>query len=665
MVIQGSRRLYARSHEKLACSISELTRVEERTNFVAGIDESFARTIRARLGNKAQFDPLLVPVQRMLCTDSGDRYEVVNENQESRRLLLVKERKTKVLDFQIALLCHDYDLRMCCAQESRDESRKIEIDMDTYQTTAEVAQIKFALERRKKRASFFVKSKDPLRVWRVDFTEVVTHNMTSTNNSGSANVEYELEFELDESIKMKWLSESDEVKRTELARLINVKLLELINICIPTFSSHDGGEFQLDHIPGDKENHVRGEIIRINNILVPGSKGVDFLGSMPINMFRSSLNKVLSSDYYVGEKSDGVRYLMYVINTGNNDKNCVLMNRSKVLRFFPGSQKLGRILKGDCVLDGEIVYNLTLKKYVFVIFDILCWTFFDDRGALRTANVMHQKFEERIKLLEEEVISRYESASDPCSGSEVELLCKRFLPKNQISHLVKNFHTESSGEKFYYEKDNGTHFHHYTDGIIFQPNSHYVISRFYDFFKWKWADMRSVDLVVSILIGNQRLDNVSDSNSNQNDQYIGEPRSITKDNIILWCDGPSNTKVNFTKRGETNVAMGKFDTFRLLAEYSEHRKCMSQNGNIVVEVAYDTKVGMWTYLMIRPDKKVSNYIDSVIGVFTEQAEAISLEELEYSILASTQDMEQDFESLMDTVRNEIIIQQRKRVKVSK
>ena len=55
----------------------------------------------------------------------------------------------------------------------------------------------------------------------------------------------------------------------------------------------------------------------------------------------------------------------------------------------------------------------------------------------------------------------------------------------------------------------------------------------------------------------------------------------------------------------------------------------------MVEVAYDVNVGMWSYLHYRKDKKQPNYIDTVLGVFVEQAEAIGVEELEYCLNAST------------------------------
>jgi len=48
-----------------------------------------------------------------------------------------------------------------------------------------------------------------------------------------------------------------------------------------------------------------------------------------------------------------------------------------------------------------------------------------------------------------------------------------------------------------------------------------------------------------------------------------------------------------------------------------------------IQVAYDTQVGLWSYSRLRVDKTEPNIIGTVMGVLTEQAEEISIEELEY------------------------------------
>jgi hypothetical protein len=73
---------------------------------------------------------------------------------------------------------------------------------------------------------------------------------------------------------------------------------------------------------------------------------------------------------------------------------------------------------------------------------------------------------------------------------------------------------------------------------------------------------------------------------------------------------------------------------------------------------------MWSYIHHRKDKAAPNYIDTVLGVFVEQAECITEEELEFSLTASmgdsSADSEADFQSLMAQYAKSLVQNQRAR-----
>ena len=81
----------------------------------------------------------------------------------------------------------------------------------------------------------------------------------------------------------------------------------------------------------------------------------------------------------------------------------------------------------------------------------------------------------------------------------------------------------------------------------------------------------------------------------------------------------------------------------------------------IVEVAYDISIGMWSYLHLRKDKDKPNFIDSVMGVFMEQAESISIEELEYSLSASSHGLENDYEVQIEKMKAKLLVWQRSEV----
>ena len=98
--------------------------------------------------------------------------------------------------------------------------------------------------------------------------------------------------------------------------------------------------------------------------------------------------------------------------------------------------------------------------------------------------------------------------------------------------------------------------------------------------------------------------------------------------------GGSNTMSN-TSSGELsniNHIFGKFDKFRLLCDYYElHMNVQSGTHSkpFIIEVCYDTQVGLWKYMKYRKDKDEPNYIDTVLGVLMERAENVTLEELQH------------------------------------
>jgi hypothetical protein len=114
-------------------------------------------------------------------------------------------------------------------------------------------------------------------------------------------------------------------------------------------------------------------------------------------------------------------------------------------------------------------------------------------------------------------------------------------------------------------------------------------------------------------------------------------------------------RIDFTRRGRDFVGMGVFDALRLRADAEE-----SRNRSPIAEVAYNANVGVWTYMHLRGDKTIPNFIDSVFSVFTEQAEEISIEELEYAVLARDAS-ESDYAIQMQEARLRLVQKQKERM----
>ena len=75
----------------------------------------------------------------------------------------------------------------------------------------------------------------------------------------------------------------------------------------------------------------------------------------------------------------------------------------------------------------------------------------------------------------------------------IKLIRKNFVEKHQLQSDLLSKISLVEGERVYFDSDRR---HHKSDGIIFQPDSPYTFSIDSDLLKWKWSEVRSVDLQV-------------------------------------------------------------------------------------------------------------------------------------------------------------------------
>lgn len=360
------------------------------------------------------------------------------------------------------------------------------------------------------------------------------------------------------------------------------------------------------------------------NLKISGVSNGDFtfIGSMPTNMMRSSFKKVLRTDYYLTEKSDGTRYLMYVVPQDNETKKpiAVFIDRAKNIFTLPGSDVIGQSLALGTVLDGELVYNFSIKSNIFLAFDIL---------ALKGVSKVVYNFKKRLELLQELMKSYRISMPPPVDGiTIIPIADKLYVEKRDISNLLSKIILEN-GDRVYKDGD-GRIRHHRTDGIIFQPDGPYVHSTDSSLLKWKWSELRSIDLEVV------------------------QPIHITE-GAKLQCGGPDNTRIDCINGNSNQSKLGIFDTYRLNADVNAIK-----NKIIIAEVAFDEKIGKWGYLKLRKDKNEPNYITTVLGVSMEQSEALGIEELEFRLLAKNETQD-DWDIHFNKMVSQLLGFQRQRI----
>ncbi|GMF46836.1 unnamed protein product [Phytophthora fragariaefolia] len=373
---------------------------------------------------------------------------------------------------------------------------------------------------------------------RVDLTKVLEE---STNKKL-----FEVEVELSEPAVNGWLSQPDENGQSWKSAIETSSLLWKM---VKYFMPNSGQAFKRHwDFPGATEvqNAYQGRL---------GIRG-KFSGTMPVGFARWHIPLVQSREYFVSEKTDGVRYFLVVAGG-----TTVLIDRSNSPFAASGLDLLKLVLPEGTVLDGELVHADT---------DLL----YNGRGPYASG----------IRNLD---INRH---------AIMLILRKKWVPHRHIMEVFRQIQRVQKRDHSLariYSDDKRVH---YTDGVVFCPNTKYVTNTHQEYLKWKWSDLITVDFLATL---NQAGDGVQ-----------------------LSCGGPRNTHIEL----DSIVRLDPKDVPVVHKLVSR-----TPNRQAVLEFAFNADKGLWNYKCPRPDKDCANYIRTVLGSLVNMAEGISEEELQYRL----------------------------------
>ncbi|CAM9364559.1 unnamed protein product [Ectocarpus fasciculatus] len=499
------------------------------------------------------------------------------------------ERKEARQQVNFQLAAAQYDLRV---QASLEQAVPPEAVPGLQPGSSEPPQ-GWSGRRTKRRFSFKSDANTPEDerwIWRADLT-LVEEVSNGPQRAGGVREVREVELELLPAARDRWLSLSqpqEVIAMTSQVATHLVHLLESINPLEPLSAI-------ANPVPEQDDGIRKAVAAACAQLKRPTGKGSSFPGAQPVNMCKRNVPDVQRGSYFVAEKTDGVRYLMIAVGTGR-DATCVLVDRSMNVFRVTGGGFLAGIIGVGTILDGELVHNRTMKKAIFVAFDIL---------RHRERNLVPCGFLERLSLLKKDVIAAYEDrvregGADAAPDGHLMLVLKRFFPRQKIMDLFRQVLAEGQHRIF---RDEERSLHHKTDGIIFQPDAPYKVGTDTALLKWKWVDLASVDLRA----------------------YPATP-AVGGGGSVRLCSEAGNhgEEVDLSR----TVHLSEHDQARLVAD-------MQGSRSVIAEMALDPGSGLWVYMGLRPDKDRPNFITTVISTMVEVAEGLSEEELKYRMLAES------------------------------
>ncbi|KAI8816620.1 putative mRNA capping enzyme alpha subunit [Fimicolochytrium jonesii] len=241
----------------------------------------------------------------------------------------------------------------------------------------------------------------------------------------------------------------------------------------------------LPRIPGVLA--AKPQAAQLRNIVanLMGSRGTGFPGAQPISFARDHIHELQRENYFVSEKADGIRCLMFSTTDSNGRGETYLIDRhNEYYRLDFGLPIPGRrgAFHYDTILDGELVLDVYPdQKQVlwFLLFDCM---------AVDGKSLVERDYMKRLGYLKETILKPYkELMSQDKNYAAVQPFRMDLKPLQLSYHLQKVF-------------EDIPNLKHKSDGIIFTSS----VARYYTgtcekMLKWKPANENTVDFRIRVV----------------------------------------------------------------------------------------------------------------------------------------------------------------------
>jgi mRNA guanylyltransferase len=337
-----------------------------------------------------------------------------------------------------------------------------------------------------------------------------------------------------------------------------------------------------------------------------------FPGAQPVSFAARHISELKHKDYYVCEKTDGLRYLMYCTNDGEQDIHYLIDRKNdywyvRHLHFPHHQDKTYNRFHTDTIFDGELVEDVypdrpSIIKYL--VFDCL---------VLDKQSLMQKPLDKRLGYFKEYVLKPYK-----------EMFAK--TPDLPRPFIVEDKATEFSYgvEKMFKEIIPRVKQLHGNDGLIFTcRTTDYKFGTDEHILKWKPPQENTVDFLLHITWPMLEAD-PQDPDQNPQRDYL-----------------------SFPEKFELFEYYGGENDYQLFAEMyvtpDEWERMKSENKELqdaVVECYLEVPIAMnghtngngnpgkrWRFYRVRHDKEQGNYYKIVQSVMESIQDHITEDDL--------------------------------------
>ena len=324
-------------------------------------------------------------------------------------------------------------------------------------------------------------------------------------------------------------------------------------------------------------------------------KNLSFPGAQPVSFARRHLEELTKQDYYVCEKSDGMRYLLYLTSGDHNEEIHYLIDRKNDYWFIPTDSlhfpipndkqgfHINTLIDGELVMDKLPNGNMQPKYLVF------------DCMVLDGNSLMSRTLDKRLAYFTERIFRPYED------------LLKEFPEEKKFMHFIM----ELKAMQFSYAVEMMFRqilpsLPHGNDGLIFTCRmTDYKHGTDQHILKWKPEAENSIDFRLSLdfpLVQPDEQDLV---------EGITEP----------YLDYDAIPVCNLHVYAGDSHEDPWYSTMYIEPEEWESLKSLQQPLDDRIVECYMDERKRWRYMRFRDDKSQANHtstVESVIESITDR-----------------------------------------------
>ncbi|TGJ82297.1 hypothetical protein E0Z10_g6469 [Xylaria hypoxylon] len=335
-----------------------------------------------------------------------------------------------------------------------------------------------------------------------------------------------------------------------------------------------------------------------------GRSSTGFPGAQPVSFSRKHLDELRREDYYVCEKSDGMRYLLYMTDDEQGREVHYFIDRKNDYWFidrgslhFPLSNDRLKFHTAT-VLDGELVIDTLSdgrKEPRYLVFDCL---------VLDSLVLMNRELGKRLGYFQEQVFKPYRRLMDEYPGE------RQYQP----------FFVDQKAMQFAYGiemmfKDVIRNLKHGNDGLIFTClKSEYKPGTDPHILKWKDAEENTVDFVWKFTFS------IVEPDEFERAEGITSPfiDYETKPAVELLAHHGGGWPNGYQYYADMHLEDAEWEILKGLGDPLDER---------IVEVYMDAQK-RWRFYRFRDDKAEGNHITVVNSVIESIRDGVTQEDLQ-------------------------------------